>query len=175
MSRVLVAVVIVIVSTAAWVMANALPFAARVDVIRILRTERFEILRDVRKIPDKDLRSAGVIPRSRSLSSALVDPDQPFDSSDAFVDASKLGQLILAGINKRYEVICFRQATQGGPVANLMLVQRAGRDSAVIFYGSLSTEPHIWADVKTLLIQGKVSEFISAAHPEPYKSPLNYR
>ena len=154
-------------------MANPLRFTERADVIRILRAERFEILRDVRKIPDEDLRSAGVIPRGRSLRSALVDPDQPFDSSDAFVDASKLGQLILAGINKRYEVICFRQATHGGPVANLMLVQRAGRDSAVIFYGSLSGEPHGWADVQTLLIEGKISEFISTARPEPYKSPLN--
>jgi hypothetical protein len=104
MSRVLMAIVIVIVGTVAWAMANALPFAGRADVIRILRTEQFEILRDVRKIPGEDLRSARVIPRGRSLGSALVDPDQPFDSSDAFVDASKLGQLILAGINKRYEV-----------------------------------------------------------------------
>ena len=167
------AVVIVIVSTVAWVMANALPFAGRADVIRILRTERFEILPDVRKIPVEDLRSAGVIPRGQSLSSVLVNPDQPFDSSDAFGDASKLGQLIVAGINNRYEVICFWRATHGGPVANLMLVQRAGRHSAVIFYGSLSGEPHSWADMKTLLIEGKVSEFTSAAHPEPYKSPLN--
>jgi hypothetical protein len=175
MSRVLTAVVIVIVGTLAWAMANALPFAGRADVIRILKTECFEIFRDVRKIPSENLRSAGVIPRGRSLSSALVAPDQPFDSSDAFVNASKLGQLILAGINKRYEIICFWQATHGGPVANLMIVQRAGRDSAVIFYGSLSGEPHSWADVKTLLIEGKISEFVSAAHPEPYKSPLNYR
>jgi len=167
MSRVLTAVVIVIVGTVAWAMANALPFAGRADVIRILRTEHFEILRDVRKIPDEDLRSARVIPRGRRLSSALVNPDQAFDSSDAFVDASKLGQLILAGINKRYEVICFRQTTHGGPVVNLMLVQRAGRDSAVIFYGSFSGEPHSWADVKTLLIEAKISECVSAAHPGP--------
>lgn len=65
MSRVPTAVVIVIVS--ALVSANALPFAGRADVIRILRTERFEILRDPRKIPDEDLRSAEVIPRGGPL------------------------------------------------------------------------------------------------------------
>jgi hypothetical protein len=53
MSRVLTAVVIVIVGTLAWAMANALPFAGRADVIRILKTECFEIFRDVRKIPSE--------------------------------------------------------------------------------------------------------------------------
>jgi hypothetical protein len=173
MSRVLTAGVIVIVSAVISAMANALPFAGRTDVIRILKTERFEILRDVRKIPDEDLHSAGVIPQGRSLRSALLNPDQPFDGSDAFVDASKLGQLIVAGINKQYEVVCFWQATHGGPVANFMLVQRAARDSAVVFYASLNGEPHNWADVKTLFFEGKISEFISAAYPHRYKTPLN--
>jgi hypothetical protein len=144
-------------------------FANRADVVRILRDESFRIVRQVDKLPHKDLIAANVIESAQPLRSFLANPGEHYQTFDGWIDETKpYRQLIIAGTSSSYMIICFFETTHGGPSRKFMLIRRRGKESRVVFYALLNEEVRSWSDLERVVRDNQIDEIISASHPYPY-------
>ena len=150
---------------------GCLAFASRADVIRILRDQGFQIVRQVDKLPYRELIAANVIKRKQPLSSFLANPGEHYQTFDGWIDENKpYRQLIIAATSSDYAIICFFETTEGGPSRKIIVIRRGGKEPRVVFYALLNEEVRSWSDLKRVVGDNQIEEMISASHPYPYAS-----
>lgn len=154
----------------------ALNLASGADMVRILRDERFELIHRVRQISARDWASAGVLPRGRNIISTMVDPGKAYERADFGTGKLPERQLLVAARSARHEILCFWQGTIGGPVLRVMMSQRDGAKSTLVFYAVINNDipqnSWTWEQVKRHIVQNKMDVLISAEHPGSYDNRL---
>jgi hypothetical protein len=155
---------------------SAVEFANHADLVRIFGTEKFKLFYRVRQISERDWIAAGVRPQGRSITASMVDPGQRYQSWDFGIGDKAQRQLFVAATNPRHEVLCFWEATNGGPVLRVLMLERDRAKSNLIFYAIMNNDiPHerwTWDEVKKHILQNKIDVFISAEHPDVYDNRL---
>src|SRR5947209_6856636 len=106
----------------------------------------------------------------------MVDPGQAYQSEDFGVGDMALRQLFMAAKNPRHEVLCFWEATYGGPVLRVLMLERDVARPKLIFYAITNNDiPHerwTWGEVKGHILQNRMDVLISAEHPGNYDNRL---
>jgi len=151
-------------------------FATRADLARILRTERFKLIRHVRQISASDWTAAGVHPQGRSITASMVDPGYSYQDMDFGTGDMPQRQLFMAATNPRHELIAYWQATQGGPVLRVLMLERGNAKPRLIFYAIMNNdidhERWTWGELKGHILQNRMDHLLSAEQPGTFENRL---
>jgi hypothetical protein len=152
-----IACVVSLVLVAATCSAGQL--ASQTDLARIFRTEKFRLIYHLRQISEQDWNAVGVHPGGRSIAEAIVDPGYSWNDQDFGDDDTPHCQLFLAAKSPRYELLSYREATQGGPMLRVLILERDGRKPKLIFYAvmhnDIPRERWTWGELKGHILQGR--------------------
>ena len=169
-----IVVALVAVLTAARSFAGEL--ATHADLATIFRTEKFKLIRHVRQISVADWLAAGVRPQGRSITASMVDPGHSYQDQDFGVGDMPVRQLFIAATNPRHEILSFWQATIGGPVLHVLMLERGSPKPKLIFYAIMNNDiPHerwTWGELKGHILQNRMNVIMSAEHPDVYDNRL---
>jgi hypothetical protein len=154
----------------------AAELASHTDLVKILRTEDFQLLHHVRQISRGDWKAAGVMPQGRSITALMVDPGKSYQSGDLWDTDKPIRQLLLAPTSRRHDILCFWEGTQGGPCLGVLLLERDVPRSKLIFYAIMNNDisqgSWTWNEVKRHILHNKMDVLISAEHPGVYDNRL---
>src|SRR5262245_11041315 len=117
----------------------ATELASHADFARIFRTEKFRLIYHVRQISEQDWTAAGVRPDGRSITASMVEPGHSYSSGDYMVGDPR-HQLLLAAKSPRYELLSYWQATQGGPMMRVLMLERGAGKPKLILYGVMNND-----------------------------------
>src|SRR5690349_10894929 len=112
----------------------ATSLASHSDLIRIFRSEKFQLIHHARQISTRDWTEAGVQPEGRSITASMVDPGQWYQTGDTWIGNKAIRQLLVAAKSTRYEVLCFWEGGQGGPGLSVMILKRDTSRPTLIFH-----------------------------------------
>ena len=154
---------------------GAAELASHADLARIFRTEKFRLIYHVRQISEQDWTAAGVRPDGRSITASMVDPGHSYSSEDYMIGDPQR-QLLLAAKSKQHELLSYWQATHGGPILRVLMLEHAGRKRKLIFYAvmnnDIAPECWTWGELKGHIVQNKMDHLISAEHPGTFDNRL---
>jgi hypothetical protein len=155
MSRATVSFVIVMFAAASCLAAE---LASHPDFARIFRTEKFHLIYHVRQISADDWTAARVRPDGRSITASMVDPGCSYSSEDSMVTDPR-HQLFLAAKSPRHELLSYWEATQGGPMLRVLMLERDGGKPKLILYAVMNNDiPHerwTWGELKGHILQNR--------------------
>jgi hypothetical protein len=131
--------------------------ASPADLARIFRTEKFRLVYHLRQVSQQDWTAAGLHPGRSTFAEAMVDPGHPWNDLDFGGDPHC--QLFLAAKSPRYELLSYWEATQGGPMLRVLILERDGGKPKIIFYAVMNNdiprERWTWEEVKGHILQGR--------------------
>ena len=134
--------------------------ATHADLVDIFQREKFTLLYHVRDISERDWTAAAVHPCRESaggqhVSDCIVDPGHAWASEDYMFGPC---QLLLVAKNSRYEILSYRERTQGGPMLRVLVLRRHPKPN-LFFTGVLNndipSERWTWEQVRTHVLQGR--------------------
>lgn len=136
----------------------AAELASHAELARIFKSEKFDLVYHVRQISDENWKAAGVRPDGRSVTASMVDPGHSYASEDYMIGDPR-HQLLLAAKSPRHELISYWQATQGGPMLRVLMLERDHRKPKLILYAVMNNdippEHWTWDELKGHILQNK--------------------
>jgi hypothetical protein len=136
----------------------AAELAGHADLARIFSTEKFRLIYHVRGVSEQDWTAAGVRPDGRSITASMVDPGHSYSSEDDLVGDPR-HQLLLAAKSSRHELLSYWQATQGGPMLRVLMLERDHGKPKLILYAVMNNdippERWTWGELKKHILQNK--------------------
>jgi len=136
----------------------AAELASHAELTRIFKSEKFHLVYHVRQIADENWTAAGVRPHGRSITASMVDPGHSYASEDYMIGDPR-HQLLLAAKSPRHELISYSEATQGGPMLRVLMLERHHQKPKLIFYAVMNNDippkRWTWGELKGHILQNK--------------------
>jgi hypothetical protein len=130
---------------------------SRADLARIFRTEKFHLVYHLREVSQRDWTAVGLHPGGSTFAEAMVDPGHSWNDLD--FGGEPHCQFFLAAKNPRYELLSYWEATQGGPMLRVLILERSGGKPKRIFYGVMHNDipsaRWTWGELKGHILQGR--------------------
>ena len=145
---------------AASITCCAADVATRADLVQIFRREKFKLVYHVRDISEHAWTAAGAYPRGHGSGVSLVDPGYAWASED-YMDGPC--QLLLAAKNARHEILCYWEATQGGPNLRVLVLRLEPKPRLIfhaIMYNDIPHERWTWGEIRGHVLQGRFDPII---------------
>jgi len=123
----------------------------------MFRIEKFRLVYHMRQISQQDWYAVGVHPGGSTFAEAMVDPGYSWNDLD--FGGGQHCQLFLGAKNPRYELLSYWEATQGGPILRVLILDRGSGKPKRIFYAimhnDIPREWWTWGQLKGHILQGR--------------------